>query len=123
MNAPAAPVRTDWTREELIAICQRAVVPVKDWRHLQAAEVHEKHGLCWVLLTAGCEFTVQPAAPEGTRRSCATDAQYIWVFIAWPDVSDLRLGTRPKAPAGSNCAAFRLPTPARLDEAAGKDWY
>jgi hypothetical protein len=124
IDATASPtIRTDWTRGELIAICERAVVAVSDWNRMEGPEAHEKLGLCWVLLKAGCDVDVMPPSRPGVTGGCATTDQHIWVVLSWPSASDLRMGFRPQATTGSNCAAFRLPTPARLNQAAGKDWY
>jgi len=109
--------KIDYTREELIAICERAVVPMHKWRDRDSPHSQEKLGLCWVMLKAGAEFHVHPAAPL-KPAGCYTDDHTIWLTLSWHDFSDFEYGTRLSAGE-----TFYLPTPARLDKTTGEDWY
>lgn len=109
------PVRADYTREELIAICERAVVPMGKWRNRDSPSAHENLGLCAVMLKAGAPFTIHPPQPGG---GCHTDARTIWLTVSWHGFNDFEFGTK-----FGESEMFYLPTPARLDETAGRDWY
>lgn len=110
-------IKTDYTREELIAICERSVVPLDKWSDRDTPHSHEKLGLCWVMLKAGCPFHVHPA--KNPREACYTDERTIWLSIAWPGFNDIEMST------GFNSCdeQFYLPTPSRLDECKNRDWY
>lgn len=109
-------IDNDYSRENLIAICEAAVVPVEKWRNRDSPGAQEALGLCWVMLKAGCEFHVHPPQPE--KRGCHTDARTIWLTIEWPTFNTFEYG-------GGNETndTFYIPTPARLREAEGRDWY
>jgi hypothetical protein len=107
--------KTDYTREELIAICERAVVPVDRWDNRDTPSSQEGVGHCWALLRAGCAFRVL----AGTER-CSTDERTIWLAVMHPTFNTFELG---EDDAGLDAATFYLPTPASLDAANGGDWY
>lgn len=109
-------IDNDYSRENLIAICEAAVVPVKKWRNRDSPGAQEKPGLCWVMLKAGCEFHVHPPQPE--KRGCHTNARTIWLTIEWPT-----FGTFEYGGGNETNETFYIPTPARLREAEGRDWY
>ena len=46
------------TREELIAICEKATVPQSKWWDRDSAGAIQQMGMAWALLKAGCEFRV-----------------------------------------------------------------
>lgn len=106
----------DFSRENLIAICEAAVVNVKSWANRDSPNAHEKLGLCWVLLKAGCEFHIH--APNPGERGCYTDDMTIWLNISWPTFSTFEYG------GGSySSETFYIPTPKRLRKNLGRDWY
>lgn len=106
----------DYSRENLIAICEAAVVLVDKWSNRDTPEAQEKLGLAWVLLKAGCEFHVHPVRPG--VLGCHTDENTIWLTIDWPSFATFEYGGR-----SHNDETFYLPTPKRLRERAGGDWY
>lgn len=107
---PTGP-KTDWTREELVSICEEAVVPIKFWNNRDSADAQAGVGRVWALLKAGAEFTV---IDQGT---CATTDRTIWIELSWPGFQTFEVGS------GWAEDTFYLPTPHRLAEAAGTDWY
>lgn len=109
-------IKTDYTREELIAICERAVVPHNKWSDRDSPSAHENLGLCWVMLKAGCDFHVHPV---GAASGCFTDERTIWLTVNWRTFSDFEYGSS----FASHSEQFYLPTPARLDDTQGMDWY
>lgn len=118
--AEPAPVRTDWTREELVAICERGAVPVGKWRNRDTAGAQIQMGRAWALLKAGCDFSVHPAKPQDVKSGCFTDEHTIWLDCYWPGFQAFEYGRDDQRNWDDD--GFYLPTPARLD-ADGDDWY
>lgn len=106
----------DYSRENLIAICEAAVTPVAKWRNRDSPGAHEKLGLCWVMLKAGCEFHVH--APRPGESGCYTDDRTIWLTVHWPNFSAFEYGN-----GETDDEMFYIPTPKRLRESVGGDWY
>lgn len=111
--------RWDYSREELIAVCERAVVPVEKWRNRDSASAQQGVGLAWVMLRAGAEFYINPPRPG--HSGCRTDERTIWVEFHWPGFRALEYGRSDHA--NWEDETIYLPTPARLDKADGDDWY
>ena len=105
----------DYSRENLVAICEAAVVQESKWRDRDSPSAHEKLGLCWVMLKAGCEFHVHP---PNDGSGCHTDERTIWISIDWKTFSSFEYGGGNKTNE-----TFYIPTPKRLRESIGKDWY
>jgi hypothetical protein len=66
-------IKTNYTREELIAICEKAIVPEKHWLDRDSYSSQKQVGECWALLKAGCKFKIL------TEGNLITDDQTIWV--------------------------------------------
>ena len=94
------------TREELIDICERGVVPVGAWRNRDTPDAQAQLGHCWALLRAGCDFTVEGFVEAD--RTC-------WVKVKHPTFGTFDCGL----PHGDT--TFYLPIPDRIQP--GKDWY
>lgn len=109
----------DYTRDELIAICERAIVPDHRWSNRDSAHSQEGVGRAWALLRAECDFDVQPPRPG--ESGCFTDERTIWLRITWPGFQAFEFGRDDLTTWDDDL--FYLPTPGRLDEAAGSDWY
>lgn len=93
-----AGVKSDYSREDLIDICGRAIVPVSRWCNRDSDEAHKKVGECVARLMRGDDFEVI------TSGDCfATDARTIWLEI--------------------DGDSFYLPTLQRIEQSAGGDWY
>ncbi len=103
---------TNYTRDELVAICERAVVPHAQWSDRDTARAQEGVGKAWAFLRAGCDLRV---ITEGDI--CVTDEQTIWIEITHDDFGVIDWG------GPQETETFYLPTPARLDAHAGRDWY
>lgn len=95
------------TREDLLSICERAIVPVGQWHNRDSAEAQQQAGRCWALLRAGCEYQVT-TAPAGA--DCVTDAETIWLLVAVPGFWTVEIGAEPE------WDQFYLPTEARLEK-------
>lgn len=87
------------TRELLISLCEKAIVPQNKWRNQDSAGYQKVVGKIWVLLKAGCEFEI----------SC--EDKIIWVTIKI-DKFSMRGGK----------TTFFLPTEKYLDGRNGSDW-
>jgi hypothetical protein len=113
-------MKSDYTREELVAVCERAVVPVDRWTNRDSASAQENVGRAWALLRADCEFTVQPPHPEG-KSGCFTDDRTVWFTVRWPGFTAHEYGVADLTNWDDD--TFYLPTPARLEATIGRDWY
>lgn len=105
-------MKTDYSREELLKICKKAVVPNHKWRDRDSSESQLGVGQCWVLLKAGCEFEIKPD----------TDDRTIWIQFyvrdfMWFECSDSDNRGNPHE------CQFYLPTKKRLKKMKGRDWY
>ena len=112
---PAERPKVDYTREELIAICEDAIVQQEKWRDRDSGGAHVKVGQAWALLSAGCEFSIR-----GGTGHCCTDAETIWLDIWWHGFEWFEYGS---ADGRDEDDLFYLPTPARLEKTAHGDWY
>lgn len=73
-------------REELIALCERAVVPVEQWSDRDSADAQKQVGEALVLLRAGVEFTLQ----ERTKDT-------LWVRCYYPGFTAFEYGRGERA--------------------------
>lgn len=115
MDAAAAAVqvaqKTSWTRQELVDICCRAVVPEDNWRNRDSAAAQSQLGTAMVLLMAGCDFSVRQ------------ESQTLWVRISYRGFSWFEGGYDGRDDSYLSSDEFYLPTPERLDRVSGGDWY
>lgn len=102
-----------YTRDDLIAICEHAIVSHDKWGDRDTCSAQEGIGKAWAFLRAGCDFTV---ITEGDDY-CVTDDRTIWIEITHDDFGVIDYDG-PQA-----VDTFYLPTAARLVQAAGRDWY
>ena len=96
------------TREELVAICEAAIVPESKRDNSDSAAALKQLGICLVLLKAGCEFHER------------VEGRTIWVHVYAKGFEAFEYGNNPKS---YDSDTFYLPTRERLDRAAGGDWY
>lgn len=112
------PLRTDYDRDELIEICERAVVPEDKWRNRDSPATQIKVGMAWVLLKASCDFRIMPEKPEGVASGCFTDTRTIWLEIDRKTFNTFETDRDDR-----DELTVYLPTPAKLDANKGSDWY
>lgn len=120
----AEETQHEYTREELIAICEQAIVQQDDWcdRDSQSAQVGV--GKCWALLKAGCEFQVTYDHNKRLFSACVTDDKTIWLRTWSKGFNYFEYGEDDGGPfENMEEDHFYLPTPKRLAERAGRDWY
>ncbi len=98
-----------YAREDLIAICERAIVPFARWsgRNRDTADAQRQLGECWALLKAGCPFRIEAYAQAGM----------ILVYIDFPE----EVGAKPQKEQ-LKYQRYYLPTVGRLETMAGLDW-
>ena len=109
------PTAMGLTRDDLVSICEDAIVPMNEWTNRDSAMAHEQLGRAWALLRAGCPFTVR-TEPRHERDSCVTNDETIWVAVEWEGFSFYEGGRLHRE-------TFYLPTRQRLAERSGRDWY
>ena len=110
-------VQFDYDRDELVGICEAAIVPMDHWHDRDSAGAHEQVGRAWALLRAGCPFRVR-WEPEHDGDGCVTSEGTVWVAIEWRGFQSFENGRE-----WDQEETFYLPTRKRLAEAGGKDWY
>ena len=103
--------KEDYTREELLSICERAFVPQRKWCDRDSAEAQKQLGWCYAWLKAGCDFNIV------STKDLKTDDDTIWVNI-------VAEGFRYWDYGGiKDEETFYLPTEKRLKKSKGGDWY
>ena len=107
---PVAPPQPELTREYLIDLCERSIVPVEKWYNRDTPHTQEKVGLAWVLLKSGCEWRA--------AKDPKSDKNTIWIEIFHPDFRTFEEDRDYR----EKCL-FYLPTESRLERSKGGDWY
>ena len=97
-------------REELVRICEAAVVDHQQWGDRDTASAQKGVGKAWAYLKAGCPFQVL------TTGSLVTNERTIWLEIIYDGFSTF------EGDGKESCTVY-LPTWARLKETEGHDWY
>ena len=108
----------DYTREELITICEQAVVPHDEWWDRDSYGAQCGVGKLWALLKAGCTFNIE--SPNGDP---ATTDHTIWVRTFATGFSWFENAHEDYADDYLESELFYLPTPERLEVRTGTDWY
>lgn len=109
----------EYTREDLLKICEQAFVPESKWHDRDSESSQCKLGECYALLRAGCDFKV---TYEDEDNMCVTDENTIWLYVyskgfCWfESYGEDRDDYKEKY-------HYYLPTQKRLDETKDKDWY
>lgn len=119
------PVKVDYTREELIEICEAAIAPMETWHNRDSAGAMRQVGDCWALLKAGVPFRIE------TSGHTATDHDTIWIeHYGIRGFNRFEYGDNSGPhPSGygegdnTDTETSYLPTWKRLEERKGGDWY
>lgn len=93
-------------REELIELCERAIVDENKWRNRDSHYSQLNIGKAWALLKAGCDFTVDD---EKFRSHWIRIYSKGFSYFDWTGKKEDE--------------SFYIPTEERLDEADGDVWY
>ena len=112
----------EYTRQDLIKICEKAFVNQKDWGDRDSASSQLQMAECYALLRAGCYFEV---TYKDKNNNCITDEKTIWVQFWVHDFQYFEYGGDAYDKDGHYDLdyQFYLPTLKRLKEVKGKDWY
>lgn len=116
--------KIDYTREELIAICDKAFVPQDKWGNRDSLSAQMGIYRAYGLLKAGCWFEV---LSEGDLK---TDERTIWLRLKAHNFRWFEYACEDDTPRegygddeyGMDLLYY-LPTPERLDFVNGNDWY
>lgn len=98
------------SREELIALCEKAIIPLNKWRNRDTPEGQAQLGICWAYLKAGCDFK----ADEGIY--------FVILNIFHPTFNTIE---RQEGLGGPELeeSSFYIPTQRQLDRKKGGDWH
>lgn len=102
---------TDYSRENLISIIEKAFVNEDRWNDRDSAAAQKQLGECYALLKCGCDFYIL------TDGDLKTDKETIWVRILSKGFSYYEYN------AGTDADTYFIPTESRLEKANGSDWY
>ena len=109
----------DYTRKELIDICESAVVNVSKWRNRDSPQSQLSVGKAWVLLKANCHFEIL----RDKNRLCTNNVT-IWIRIYYPEFRHFDYeGFNLEDPSTLYDQTVYLPTRERLNNNSGRDWY
>jgi hypothetical protein len=104
--------KPDYTRDDLIAICERAFVPHAKWSDRDTAFAQRQLGECYALLRAECDFIICRG-----EHDLKTDDKTVWVEITYRGFGNFDYD------GDWDVDTFYVPTIARLDQRDGQDWY
>ena len=107
----------EYTREQLIEICEAAIVPQSDWWNRDSPSAQEGVAIIWGKLKAGCDFRVTPRNPQD-KGGCFTDDETIWITVYWKNFAYFEGDAH-----GRDEYHGYLPTPKKLEQNDGNDWY
>lgn len=99
-------------RQELIELCEAAIVSVEKWSNRDSASAQRQIGEAWALLRAGATFCVRM---NDERDMCVTNDSTIWIDITFDGFGSFEGGV-------AETELFYIPTWERLSE-DGSDWY
>jgi len=98
------------TRQELITLCNRGVVPQTHWHNRDSAGAQIQLATARTLLLAGCEFRLDDTEPT------ISDKNTWWIEVTYKGFNYFEEGEL-------STKLFYVPTDVRLIQTAGKDWY
>jgi hypothetical protein len=107
-------MKTDYTREELLKLCEAALVPQHRWHDRDSASAQEGVGKCYAFLRDGCDFKV--CTHKDNDVYPATDNLTVWVVVKVHGFNYFEDGEVSEE-------LFYIPTQERLDKRRGGDWY
>ena len=102
-------MKTKYTREEIIELCDKSIVQQKNWRNRDSHEAQKNIAICRGLLLCGCSFIM-------SKGTCETDVNTIWIEITADGFSFFEGGDSEKE-------TFYIPTAKRLLDRINEDWY
>ena len=117
-----------YERNEMIALCDQAVVPVDKWMDRDSCKAHQQIGQLRMLLKAGCNFEIMTKYTEKDSQmpEMCTSKNTIWVRVFGPDFKWVEMHGIDDVPEDYNkheIDTFYLPTYSKVKAADGEDWY
>ena len=107
---PGEITRAPDLRADLIARCDRGIVPERLWLDRDSAQSQIKLGTLRALLLAGCAFRVADS-PVSTPDTT-------WIVVTWGGFNAFEFGDDAR-----DEELFYVPTWERLARSNGEDWY
>ena len=107
-RAYSKEIKIDYTREELISICERGQVPYNKWMDRDSYSSQQELHIIKLCLIGDCKFEIRPQ----NSKDCATNEDTIWIDIFYDDWEN-----------GESWHTHYIPTEKRLKEGEGGDWY
>jgi hypothetical protein len=102
----------EYSRDNLIEICERAFVPQSHWSNRDTSGAQKQLGECYALLRAGCGFRIIRGS------DLRTDDRTIWLEVESQGFAHFDYD------GGEDYDTYYLPTPERLESSGpGNDWY
>ena len=102
--------KDEFTREQLVSICERAIVPENEWGNRDSGDAHRQLGEAWALLKAGCPYRVLH------DEDLNTNDKTIWLEISYDGFGSVESGEHHL-----ESETFYLPTEEHLKREG--DWY
>lgn len=109
-------VKTNYTRGELIKICEDAIVKESKWSDRDSHSAHCKLGSAWALLKAGCPFIVMC----DEKKNLCTNDNTIWIEISAKGFKSFEYAEDEER---YDTETYYLPTRKRLKNRSPNDWY
>jgi hypothetical protein len=83
--------KVDYTREEIIALCDKAIFDVAEWSNRDHPQAMIQVGKCWALLKAGCQFKVITEDP--LNIGIVTNEKIVYLEVWYPVFGDFENDT------------------------------
>lgn len=118
-------MKTKYSREDLIKLCEKAIVNEAKWQDRDSQGAVSQVGVCWALLKAGCEFRVLTKA-DNQIACCITNENTVWIEICSKGFNWFEHCGDPSDPDSKiymEDETFYLPTESRIKTTKGEDWY
>ena len=109
-------MKTNYTREELINLCEKSITNYKTWRDRDMPEATKHIGTAWALLKSDCPFNILDTG------DLKTDNHTIWFEIKNPSFTSLDRGESFEDGHGES-DTFYLPTLKLLEAVNNQEWY
>ena len=108
-------IKMTYTRQELIDLCELAIVPEGEWLDRDSCKAQQNLGVAWVLLKAGVEYEIDKD----------TDEETIWLTLKPNGFWSFDIGGEDGRSMDE--IYLYLPTRAKVATAKGRgsssDWY
>ena len=107
-STPSEKPASGPSRDDLISLCERGVVAESHWHDRDSAGAQRQLGEALALLRAGCDFRLA-GSPQQTHDTW-------WIEVTYKGFDYFEVGNE-------TTETFYVPTAARLERTAGRDWY